>query len=42
MLGAKAIPTQSLPIIFRPMALGFLGGIIGAIDGDLIYKELRF
>ena len=43
MLGAKAIPTQSLPIIFEPpMALGFLGGIIGAIDGDLIYKKASF
>lgn len=43
MLGARALPTQSLPIIFEPpMALGFFGGIIGAIDGDLIYKKASF
>ena len=43
MLGAKAISTQSLPIIFEPpIALGFFGGIIGAIDGDLIFKGASF
>lgn len=43
MLGARPLKTQSLPIIFEPpMGLGFFGGIIGAIDGDLVYKKASF
>lgn len=43
MLGAKPVPTQKAAIIFEPMvAAGLLGGLIGAINGDLVYKEASF
>lgn len=43
MLGAKAIKTQRIPVIFEPsMAMGLLGGILGAIDGDAVYKKASF
>ena len=43
MLGARPVPTQVAPVIFEPMAAaGLLGGILGAISGDLVYKKASF
>lgn len=43
MLGAKAVKTQSVPVIFEPtMAAGLLAGLAGAINGDLVYKRASF
>ncbi|HET6345562.1 MAG TPA: metallopeptidase TldD-related protein, partial [Myxococcota bacterium] len=43
MLGAKPIKTQEVPVIFEaPMAAGLLGGMLGAIDGDMVYKKASF
>lgn len=43
MLGAKPVATQRAAVIFEPMiAAGFLGGILGAINGDLVYKKASF
>jgi len=43
MLGAKPIPTQDVPVIFEPpMAAGLVAGILGAIDGDMVYKKASF
>ena len=43
MLGAKPIPTQRVPVIFEPqMTIGLLGGLLGAIDGDTVHKEVSF
>ena len=43
MLGAKPVRTQSAPVIFEPqMAAGLLAGMLGAIDGDMVYKRASF
>ncbi|MEO1481344.1 MAG: TldD/PmbA family protein [Myxococcota bacterium] len=43
MLGAKSVPTTKASVIFEPsMAVGFLGGILGAIDGDRVHKRASF
>jgi PmbA protein len=43
MLGAKPVPTQNVPVIFEPhMAAGLLSSILGAIDGDMVYKKASF
>jgi PmbA protein len=43
MLGAKPIKTQEVPVIFEaPMAAGLLGGMLGALDGDMVYKKASF
>ncbi|MBT6177895.1 MAG: TldD/PmbA family protein [Deltaproteobacteria bacterium] len=43
MLGAKPVATQKAAVIFEPMiAAGLLGGLIGAINGDLVYKKASF
>ncbi|MEM6731623.1 MAG: TldD/PmbA family protein, partial [Myxococcota bacterium] len=43
MLGAKPIPTKTIPIIFEPrMAVGFLGGVVAGIDGDSVHKRASF
>ena len=43
MLGARPVKTQVAPVIFEPMAAaGLLGGIMGAISGDLVYKKASF
>lgn len=43
MLGAKAVKTQQVPVIFEaPMAAGLLAGVLGAIDGDMVYKKASF
>jgi PmbA protein len=43
MLGAKSVKTQSVPVIFEPhMSAGLVAGILGAIDGDMVYKKASF
>lgn len=43
MLGARPVKTQRAHIIFEPsMTAGFLGGMLGAIDGDAVYKKSSF
>ncbi|HPM78516.1 MAG TPA: TldD/PmbA family protein [bacterium] len=43
MLGAKKIATDVMPVIFDPpMAKSFIGGLIEAINGDMIYKKSSF
>lgn len=43
MLGAKPVKTQQCPIIWEPaMAAGLVGGVLGAIDGDMVYKRASF
>ena len=43
MLGAKPVKTQNAAVIFEPhMAAGFLAGMLGAIDGDMVYKKASF
>jgi PmbA protein len=43
MLGAKPVKTQEVPVIFEPhMAAGLVGGMLGALNGDMIYKRASF
>lgn len=43
MLGAKSVKTQTVPVIFEPpMAAGLLGGMLGALNGDMVYKKASF
>jgi len=43
MLGARPVKTQNVAIIFEPhMAAGLLGGMLGALDGDMVYKKASF
>ena len=43
MLGAKPVKSQTVPIIFEPhMAAGLLAGILGAVDGDMVFKKSSF
>lgn len=43
MLGAKPVPTCRAALILEPnIAVGFLGGLIGAIDGDRVNKKASF
>ncbi len=43
MLGARPVKTQEVPVIFEPaMAAGLVAGIIGAINGDMIFKKASF
>lgn len=43
MLGAKPIKTQRVPVIFEPqMAAGLLSGMLGALNGDMVYKKASF
>ena len=43
MLGAKPVKTQRVPVIFEPpMAAGLVASVIGAIDGDMVYKKATF
>jgi PmbA protein len=43
MLGARPIKTQTIPVIFEPpMAAGFLAGILGAVNGDMVFKNSSF
>ena len=43
MLGAKPVKTQRAHVIFEPsMTAGFVAGILGAIDGDAVFKKSSF
>jgi PmbA protein len=43
MLGARKVNTQKAAIIFEPqMAAGFLAGLAGAVNGDLVHKRSSF
>jgi PmbA protein len=43
MLGAKPVKTQTVPVIFEPqMSAGLLSGMLGALDGDMVYKKASF
>jgi PmbA protein len=43
MLGAQKIDTANMPVVFDPnMARGFIGGLIGAVNGDMVYKNASF
>ena len=43
MLGARKPKTQRVPVIFDPrLAAGFIGGLAGAVSGDLVHKKSSF
>ncbi|MDP8222224.1 MAG: TldD/PmbA family protein [Candidatus Lernaella stagnicola] len=43
MLGARKIESGEMPIIFEPaMTKSFIRGLLGAINGDMIYKKSSF
>lgn len=43
MLGARPVKTQKVPVIYEPhMAAGLLAGILGAVDGDMVFKKASF
>ena len=43
MLGAKPVKTQTVPVIFEPaVAAGLAAGILGALDGDMVFKKASF
>ena len=43
MLGARPIKSQTIPVIFEPpMAAGLIAGILGAVNGDMVYKKSSF
>jgi len=43
MLGARKVKTQKAAIIFEPQqAAGFIAGLAGAVNGDLVHKKSSF
>jgi PmbA protein len=43
MLGARPVKSQRAAVIFEPlMAAGLLSGMLGALDGDMVYKKSSF
>ena len=43
MLGARKISSCEVPVIMEPeMAKEFIAGILGAVDGDTVYKQASF
>jgi len=43
MLGARKIESAEMPVIYEPdMTKSFMGQVIGAMNGDLIYKKSSF
>jgi PmbA protein len=43
MLGARKVKTQKAAIIFEPhQAAGFIAGLSGAVNGDLVHKKSSF
>lgn len=43
MLGARKVKTQRVPVIFDPqMAAGFIAGLAGAVNGNLVFKKSSF
>ena len=42
-LGARKVPTQSAPIVFdRRVAARIWAGVMAALNGDMVYKEMSF
>ncbi len=43
MLGARKVKTARVPVVFDPwMAASFVGGLAGAVNGDLVFKRSSF
>lgn len=43
MLGAKPVKTQKVAVVFEPaMAAGLFAGMLGGLDGDMVYKKASF
>ena len=43
MLGARPVKTQEVPVVFEPAMAGELvAGMLGALDGDMVYKRASF
>jgi PmbA protein len=43
MLGARKVKSQKVPVIFdAQMAAGFIAGLLGAVNGNLVYKKSSF
>jgi PmbA protein len=43
MLGAKKVKSQRVPVVFDPMmAASFMAGIVGAANGDAVFKKSSF
>ena len=43
MLGARPVPTQTVPVLFEPaMAAGLMGALMAALDGDAVRKRASF
>ncbi len=43
MLGARPVKTQEVPVIFEAqMAAGLIAGILGAVNGDMVFKKASF
>lgn len=43
MLGARKVPTAQVPVVLDPwMAASFIGGLAGAVNGDLVFKKSSF
>lgn len=43
MLGARKIKTQQVPVIFEPQeSAGLVAGLVGALDGDMVFKRATF
>lgn len=43
MLGARKAPTQRVPVVFEPgMAASFIGGLVGAVNGEMVHRRSSF
>ncbi len=43
MLGARKVKTARVPVVLEPfMAASFIGGVAGAVNGDLVFKKASF
>ncbi len=43
MLGARQVKSCKVPVVFDPqMAASFVGGLVGAVNGDLAFKKASF
>lgn len=43
MLGAQKIASGNMPVVFHPdMTKGFMQGLVGALNGDLVFKKSSF
>jgi PmbA protein len=42
-LGSDKIPSGVMPVIFHPdMTKGFISGLVGAVNGDMVFKNASF